>query len=107
MAKKNNIRSIRFSDELADLIDRQNGRTFTEKLENLVALCVWEIPQREEQLKNIQAQIEQERKKLINLQKQTNLLRELESDIKNIKYCFELMEKRAKVFAKAAVEDEL
>ena len=31
MAQKNNIRSIRFSDELAELIDRQVGRTFTEK----------------------------------------------------------------------------
>lgn len=33
---KNNIRSIRFSDELAELIDRQIGDTFTEKFENLV-----------------------------------------------------------------------
>ncbi len=28
MAQKNNIRSIRFSDELTELIDRQVGRTF-------------------------------------------------------------------------------
>jgi len=39
MSKKN-IRSIRFSDELADLIDQQVGRNFTEKLENLVIRCV-------------------------------------------------------------------
>ena len=32
MATKNNIRSIRFSDELAELIDRQIGDTFTQKL---------------------------------------------------------------------------
>ena len=44
MAQKNNIRSIRFSDELAELIDRQVGRTFTEKFENLVTRCVWELP---------------------------------------------------------------
>lgn len=44
MAQKNNIRSIRFSDELAELIDRQMGRTFTEKFENLVIRCVWGLP---------------------------------------------------------------
>lgn len=107
MAKKNNIRSIRFSDELADLIDRQNGRTFTEKLENLVTLCVWEIPQREEQLKHIQTRIEQERKKLINIQEQIQLLIALEADLKNIQRDFEIIKRRADLCAKAAMEDEL
>ncbi len=40
MGQKNNIRSIRFSDELAELIHRQVGHTFTEKFENLVTRCV-------------------------------------------------------------------
>lgn len=31
MAGKNNIRSIRISDEMAELIDRQAGANFTEK----------------------------------------------------------------------------
>ncbi len=34
MASKPNIRSIRFSDELAELIDRQARNTFTEKFAN-------------------------------------------------------------------------
>lgn len=76
MAQKNNIRSIRFSDELAELIDRQAGRTFTEKFENLVTRCVWELPQKEEELKRIQKQIQQERKRLRELeQKRTDLQR--------------------------------
>ena len=33
---KTNIRSIRFSDDLAELIERQAGRTFTEKFEHLI-----------------------------------------------------------------------
>ena len=68
MATKNNIRSIRFSDELADLIDRQVGRTFTEKFENLVTRCAWELPQKEAELKAIQEQIDREREKLWKLQ---------------------------------------
>lgn len=31
MAGKSNIRSIRISDEMAELIDRQAGANFTEK----------------------------------------------------------------------------
>ena len=60
MAQKNNIRSIRFSDELAELIDRQQGQTFTQKFENLITRCVWELPLKEEQLRQIQEQIRQE-----------------------------------------------
>ena len=64
MAQKNNIRSIRFSDELAELIDRQVGRTFTEKFENLVTKCVWELPQKEAELKRLDKEISRKRKQL-------------------------------------------
>ena len=37
MAQKTNIRSIRFSDELAELIDRQQGSSLTQKFENLIS----------------------------------------------------------------------
>lgn len=69
MAQKNNIRSIRISDDMAELIDRQAGANFTEKWENLVTRCVWELPQKEEQLQSIQQQIENERKKLQDLRR--------------------------------------
>ena len=69
MANKNNIRSIRFSDELAELIDRQQGRTFTEKFENLITHCVWELPQKEKELEQIQKQINEKKQELKNLWK--------------------------------------
>lgn len=69
MAQKNNIRSIRFSDELAELIDRQQGQTFTEKFENLVTRCVWELPQKEKELEQIQKQINEKKQELKNLWK--------------------------------------
>lgn len=102
MAQKNNIRSIRFSDELADLIDRQIGRTFTEKFENLVTRCVFELPQKEQQLREIQERIKQERQRLYDLQKATEQLRELESDLNSAKRYFQLVERRAKQIAEAA-----
>lgn len=65
--KKNNIRSIRFSDELAELIDRQAGDTFTQKFENLITRCVWELPKKEEQLKRLDTEISKKRDELARL----------------------------------------
>lgn len=81
MTKKPNIRSIRFSDELAELIDRQTGNTFTEKFENLVTRCVWELPQKEAELKEVQKKVRQEEKRLAELRKRREKLDQAISDI--------------------------
>lgn len=64
MARKNNIRSIRFSDEMAELIDRQIGDSFTEKFENLITRCVWEQPAAERRIKTLEEEIERKQKQL-------------------------------------------
>ena len=81
MAGKPNIRSIRFSDELAELIDKQVGNTFTEKFENLVTRCVWELPKREAELEEVQKQIRREEKRLTELRKRREKLDQAISDI--------------------------
>lgn len=90
MAQKNNIRSIRFSDDLADLIDRQVGRTFTEKFENLVTRCVWELPQKEEQLKQLDEQIKKKQNMLAEAgsryAKMLNHLRNLEPKLRALEF---------------------
>jgi len=105
VAKKKNIRSIRFSDELAELIDRQVGRNFTEKFENLVIRCVWELPEKQRQLLLIKEQISRERQRLVDLQRATEKLRMLEQDIKNAQHYFGIVERRAKQIAET-VENE-
>lgn len=74
MAKKGNIRSIRFSDEIAELIDRQIGDTFTAKFENLVIRCVWELPGKEEQLAQLEAEIGKKREQLRQMSAQAGEL---------------------------------
>ena len=87
MAGKPNIRSIRFSDELAEFIDRQAGNTFTEKFENLVTRCVWELPQKEAELERLEEKIQQERKRLAELQKRrTKLEQIMQSFQQNLDY---------------------
>jgi len=107
MAGKPNIRSIRFSNELAELIDRQVGQSFTEKFENLITRCVWELPEKERQLEHIQEQINQERERLRSLQQATEELRMLERDIKSAQRYFAIVERRAKLIAEAAEKDGL
>lgn len=105
MAKKPNIRSIRFSDDLAELIERQTGNSFTEKFENLITKCVWELPQKEKQLADIRKEIKQEQERLFNLRKATEELRRLEKDIQSAQYYFTIVERRAKAIAEAAEQD--
>ena len=81
MANKNNIRSIRFSDELAELIDQQVGRTFTEKFENLITRCVWELPQKEKDLAHINEDIIEKRKLLGRLSSRANAYAKILNDL--------------------------
>lgn len=74
---KGNIRSIRISDNMAALIEQQAGNNFTEKWENLVTRCVWELPQKEKELANIQKYINEAWKKLEDLNRQKRQLNEI------------------------------
>ena len=76
MATKNNIRSIRFSDELAELIERQQGENFTQKFENLVYRCVWELPAKEQELKQLEERIHEKREQLLSMSAQARELSE-------------------------------
>ena len=69
MASKSNIRSIRISDDMLELIEQQAGNNFTEKWENLVTRCVWELPNKEKQLKWVQEETAKQRELLDTLRK--------------------------------------
>ena len=70
MATKTNIRSIRFSDELAELIDRQQGKNFQQKFENLVTRCVYELPAREAEIARLDKLRYEKRKQLSEMNEQ-------------------------------------
>ena len=69
MASKSNIRSIRISDDMLELIEQQAGNNFTEKWENLVTRCIWELPNKEKQLKWVQEETAKQRELLDTLRK--------------------------------------
>lgn len=94
---KSNIRSIRFSDEIAELIDRQIGDTFTQKFENLVIRCTWELPAKEEELKRLEEKISQKRKQLSDMASRARKLEQTLKDMESsMDYLGSSMEKAAK-----------
>ena len=88
MAKKNNIRSIRFSDEIIEMIESQAGETFTAKFEALVTKCVWELPQKEKELAAIQARINEEKENFRFVQREVGKLR---NTVRGLNYTLESM----------------
>ena len=90
---------------MAELIDKQAGSNFTEKWENLVTRCVWELPRQEERLKAVQEQIRKEQQRLWDLQRATAQLQMLEMDIQNAQRSFKLVERRAKQIADTVEQD--
>ncbi len=94
MAAKNNIRSIRFSDEIAELIDRQQGNTFTQRFENLITRCVWELPEKERQLEELDRRIKEKREQLQRMTVQAGELRmtinDLAPKVRQLETCINL-----------------
>ena len=93
MAKKSNIRSIRFSDEIIEIIEAQPGDTFTAKFESLIYHCKQELPAKEQELKYMQMRIDGEYQRLKRIQKYAG---ELEQSITNLKYTMENYNAQAK-----------
>lgn len=106
MASKGIIRSIRISDEMAELIGQQVGKNFTEKWENLVTKCIWEQTQKEEQLQEIQAKINRENQRLQDMQRATEQLRMLEGDLATARRYFRIVECRAKYIAETTEKED-
>ena len=88
MAKKNNIRSIRISDDILELIEAQAGENFTQKYEALITRCFYELPAVERNLKFLNQQIDQKRQQLSRLYQKTDALsaalRNMERDMQSL-----------------------
>ena len=87
--KKGNIRSIRFSDELIEIIDQQVGDNFTQKFERLVYNCYMLLPEKERQLEQLEERIQRKRADLAELSQHYDIsartLRSIENNLFAIK----------------------
>lgn len=74
MATKPNIRSIRMSDQVKEFINDQVGDNFNAKFEAMVLRCMWELPAKEAQLKELDKQIMEKRQQLYDMSAQAGKL---------------------------------
>ena len=102
MATKKNIRSFRYSDEVACILASQQGENLNAKFENLVKKCFCDLERRQEELDRIEERIKERRQKLYDLERATAQLDMLERDIKNARFSFGVVERRAAAIAEKA-----
>ena len=86
MAGKTNIRSIRLSDELMEVIEAQVGETFTEKYERLISRCVFEMPAKEKELEELNQRIREAEKTLEERRRQAAELQRAIQILTNTKW---------------------
>ncbi len=86
MASKTNIRSIRLSDKMMEVIEAQVGETFTEKYEGLIRRCVFELPAKEKELKELRRELERVEKTLEERRRQAAELQRAIQILTNTKW---------------------
>lgn len=103
MATKNNIRSFRYSDEVACILGQQPGDNLNAKFEGLVYACYFALGEKEAQLAKVNSQIKERRKVLQNLQRATSDLTLLQNDLETAKRYLKYVERKAKALAEKEV----
>lgn len=96
---KSNIRSFRFSDEIAAILEKQEGKNLNDKFEGLVLFCFYKLESRKKDLADLEKRIQDERERLFRIQKATQELAYLERDIQSAKHYFGIVERRAQQIA--------
>lgn len=101
---KSNIRSFRYSDEVAAALEAQEGKNLNDKFENLVLFCYHTIEQRRQELEHVNEQIRRQREKLLELSRETQQLNLLHDDLENVKRYLEMAGRRAKNVADGTIK---
>ncbi len=90
---KNNIRSVRFSDEMIEIINQQIGDNFTQKFERMVYNCYMLLPEKQSQADRLDTQIKEKREALNKLQDRyyagAQFLNALEARLRDLNYLFD------------------
>ena len=88
MAKKNNLKSVRLSDQVMDYVINFEGDGFNQKFENLVLFCMEQEETKKQKIAFLDQQIVKQYKKL-------NALRQLTSEIGDVRRALTNLEWKA------------
>ena len=88
MAKKNNLKSVRLSDQVMDYVINFEGDSFNQKFENLVLFCMEQEETKKQKIAFLDQQIVKQYKKL-------DALRQLTSEIGDVRRALTHLERQA------------
>lgn len=88
MAKKNNFKSVRLSDQVMDYVINFEGDGFNQKFENLVLFCMEQEETKKQKIAFLDQQIVKQYKKL-------DALRQLTSEIGDVRRALTHLERQA------------
>ena len=88
MAKKNNLKSVRLSDQVMDYVINFEGDGFNQKFENLVLFCMEQEETKKQKIAFFDQQIVKQYKKL-------DTLRQLTSEIGDVRRALTHLERQA------------
>lgn len=88
MAKKNNLKSIRLSDQVMDYVINFEGDGFNQKFENLVLFCMEQEESKKQKIAFLDQQIVKQYKKL-------DAFRQLTSEIGDVRRALTHLERQA------------
>lgn len=81
---KNNLKSVRISDEILNVVESCKGEGFNQKFENLVIDFKKTLPEREAYLESLNSNIEQKIMKLEQLKKSIDRAEQIKSGIEKL-----------------------
>lgn len=87
--KKENSRSIRYTNTVRDFVDQQDGEGFNEKFENMVLYCMKKLP-------DIEAEIKLNEKYLKELENKISKKQTILNTLNNITYSIDRLENEIK-----------
>lgn len=85
MSAKTNIRSFRYSDEIAAILEAQPGDSLNAKFEDLVRTCFLELEEKQKQLDRINELIKNRRRLLVDLELATEYLVSIDTELQAVK----------------------
>lgn len=86
MAKKNNLKSVRLSDQVMDYVINFEGDGFNQKFENLVLFCMEQEETRKQKIAFLDQQIIKQYKKLDTLRQLTSEIGHVRSALTHLEW---------------------
>ena len=86
MAKKNNLKSVRLSDQVMDYVINFEGEGFNQKFENLVLFCMEQEESKKQRITLLDQQIAKQYKKLDVLQQISSKIGDVRMALTNLEW---------------------